>query len=99
MKERLKLEGKIELELAGLEFNHDTFTKQRDEQQKQYEIELKVLKDREECLRQRENEVRKKESRIEVRRSSNSIAQVKGIFQDIDQWSQMADKENTPINK
>ena len=31
MKERLKIEGKIDLELAGLEFNQQRWSKQREE--------------------------------------------------------------------
>lgn len=98
MRERLKIEGKIELELAGLEYNQERMTKQREDQQKQYEIELKILKDKEDCLKQRELDLRKKEARLQIRSSSNSIMQVKGIFQDIEEWSDTADKENLNLN-
>ena len=61
LNERLKLEGKIELELASLEFGHSLTAKQRESDEQQWRSALNQLREKEEALRAKEAKIRKRE--------------------------------------
>ena len=91
VKERLKIEGKIDLEMAGLEFSQEHWIKRKEEQSKGIEFEMIMLKEKEELLRKKEKEVKRKES-MAVRKSSQSTKRGSAIIDD-DPWL-LDDKEN-----
>ena len=69
VRERMKIEGKIDLDFMGLEFDQERWKKTKNERCKTIDYELYLLKEKENILNEREIEIKKLEKSKKMRQS------------------------------